>query len=477
MPSTSARGSTRYYETTTMCPHCGKLVPGEVYGRDGAVFLGRSCPEHGPVEALVCSDVGWFESLPRFDVTPVKPSWSQTETSKGCPDDCGLCPAHRQIAGTAAIEISNRCNSSCPVCLADNQGTFDLSVEEISRLVDDAVREQGTLGVLTLSGGEPTIHPRFFDILRALDRPEIGRINLNSNGRRIAEDDRFLDELARHPKVYVSLHFDGQNAMRIRGVDPELQERALERLCRWNIAAVPLVLAVRGQNEGELGTLVPALLQRSKGIKTLILSLMAYTGRGGGAFPADPLGRLTIPSALDCIERGSGGAIRKLDFIPVPMPNPICAAIGYFLVDEEGIAPLVQAAGVERTVACIQNEHFARPDEKFEALFREMIDNVYARSDQFPHAERMLQRFRAFLGRLFPDGRPIAEAQRKALAEESIKTVFVMQFMDSWTFDSVRLAKCSCQHLMPGDRRIPSCGYYAYHRRFDPRFPAGSSVR
>jgi uncharacterized radical SAM superfamily Fe-S cluster-containing enzyme len=45
-----------------------------------------------------------------------------------------------------------------------------------------------------------------------------------------------------------------------------------------------------------------------------------------------------------------------------------------------------------------------------------------------------------------------------------------MQFMDSWTFDSVRLAKCSCQHLLPGGTRIPSCGYYSYHRRLDPRF-------
>ena len=60
--------------------------------------------------------------------------------------------------------------------------------------------------------------------------------------------------------------------------------------------------------------------------------------------------------------------------------------------------------------------------------------------------------------------------ERAAIAEKSIKTVYLMQFMDSWTFDSVRLSKCSRQHLLPDGARIPSCGYYSYHRRFDPHF-------
>ncbi|SPE60573.1 hypothetical protein SBV1_460032 [Verrucomicrobia bacterium] len=45
-----------------------------------------------------------------------------------------------------------------------------------------------------------------------------------------------------------------------------------------------------------------------------------------------------------------------------------------------------------------------------------------------------------------------------------------LQLMDGWTFDTERLSKCSCQHLLPGNRRVPSCGYYAYHRQRDPRF-------
>jgi uncharacterized radical SAM superfamily Fe-S cluster-containing enzyme len=74
--------------------------------------------------------------------------------------------------------------------------------------------------------------------------------------------------------------------------------------------------------------------------------------------------------------------------------------------------------------------------------------------------------------KLFPVNRQSA-TEKQALAEESIKTVFLMQFMDGWTFDTERLSKCSCQHLLPGHRRVPSCGYYAYHRQRECNPPPG----
>jgi uncharacterized radical SAM superfamily Fe-S cluster-containing enzyme len=284
----------------------------------------------------------------------------------------------------------------------------------------------------------------------------------------MVQDPQFVDRLRKHSKVYVSLHFDGRNAEQIRGTKPELQEQALARLCEAGIGVVPLILGVRDINDGELGSLVPALLQRSPAIKTVIVSLMAYMGANGGRFKPEPLRRLTIPDAVDSIAAGSGAVIHREDFIPVPMPNPICAAIGYFFVDQEGIIPMIRAAGVAQTITCIQNQHFAQANDKMEAFFREMINNIYANPRGFPNADRTLRRLNTFVKRLFAGERTPAE--RQFLAEESIKTVFIMQFMDGWTFDTQRLSKCSCQHLLPGDHRVPSCGYYAFHRQRDTRF-------
>lgn len=458
-----------YYNTTTLCPVCSRLLPGEVFGEGGAVYLSRSCPEHGEIKALVCSDIDWFEGLKRFDVEPIKPSHPRNQVKQGCPLDCGLCTAHRQVAGTVAIEISNKCNANCPVCLGNNCTTFEMPLEEIQSLVENAIREQGKIGVITLSGGEPTIHPQFFEILSMLDRPEIGRININSNGIRIAREPEFVRQLGHYPKVYVSLHFDGSHAASIRGIKPKLQQEALRRLCDAGIAVVPLILGVRDINDKELGILIPALLQQSKAIKSIIVSLMAYTGSNGSRFKPNPLKRLTIPDAIDSITASSGMSIHRDDFIPVPMPNPICAAIGYFFVDKDGIIPMIRAAGVDHTVASIQNQHFAQAGPKMEAFFREMINNIYANPREFPDSDQTLRRLKTFVEKLF-NQKGQSATQQGTLAEESIKTVFIMQFMDSWTFDTERLSKCSCQHLLPGNRRIPSCGYYAFHRQHDARF-------
>jgi 7,8-dihydro-6-hydroxymethylpterin dimethyltransferase len=457
---------TVFYATTTMCPRCEKLMPGEVVGDARGVFIARDCPEHGHLEGLVCSDRAWWDSLARFDVAPQRPRAPQQTTVKGCPEDCGLCPAHRQSAGTTAIEISNACNSTCPVCLADNRGTFSMTPAEVRDVVARTIRDQGPLDVVTLSGGEPTIHPQLFEILDALAPLGVGRIVVNTNGLRVAEDDAFVARLREHG-VYLSLHYDGQGARALRGIDPAVQERALARATAAGIGVVPLLLAARGVNEDQLGDLALGLLARPQ-VKSLILSLMAYTGSRGGRYPVDPMTRLTIPAALEAIEAGSGGRMRKRDFMPLPMPNPVCAAVGYFLVDDEGVLPLLPAAGVDRMIDCIKNQHFAKADARFEAFFRETIDRVFA--EGAPGAADTLRRCKRFLARLFPEAHPVTPAARAALAEEGIKTVYLMQFMDGWTFDAKRLAKCSCQHLLPAGKTIPSCGYYAYHRRFDARF-------
>lgn len=460
-----------YYRMTTLCPLCNELMPGEVRATEHGVLVSRQCPKHGRIDGLVCSDIGWYESLPKFDVPPVKPPHARTLTAKGCPQDCGLCPAHRQKAGTSAIEITNRCNNACPVCIADNQATFDLSPGQVMDIVEEAIRTQGSLDVVTLSGGEPTVHPHLFEILDALERSKVGRVAVNTNGIRIAKDDAFLERLAGYGKVYASIHYDGAGAKALRGTDQEMQERALDRLCQRGIGVVPVVLAARGVNDAELGAVVVRLLRHSPAVKSAILSLMAYTGHGGAAFPGDPRSRLTIPGALDAIEAGAGGVIAKRDFMPLPMPNPICAAIGYFLVDGTDVTPLIRYAGVDRVLAFTQNSHFAAADERAEQFFRETIDHVYAHAAA-DDVDVVLPRLKRFVKRLFPQGHALPPDARAKIVEESIKTVYLMQFMDAWTFDSHRLAKCSCQHLLPGGVRIPSCGYYAYHRRFDTRYAA-----
>jgi uncharacterized radical SAM superfamily Fe-S cluster-containing enzyme len=78
---------------------------------------------------------------------------------------------------------------------ADAGPGFSLTLEEVEQMLDDYVRTEGQPEVVQFSGGEPTLHPRIIDFVRAAQARDIRFVMLNTNGKRIARDDRFLEQL------------------------------------------------------------------------------------------------------------------------------------------------------------------------------------------------------------------------------------------------------------------------------------------
>ncbi len=453
-----------YYATRSLCPVCNELVAGQVVPKGNQVFVERTCPQHGFFEGLICSDREWYERLPMFFTDGIKPLNPVEEKQKGCPEDCGLCVAHSQIAGTLAIEISDRCNGDCPTCLANNQNTFELTVADVEDAVKAALKNQSFISTVTLSGGEPTIHKDLFEMIQVLNRPEIGRIAINTNGIRIANDEEFVKRLAEQKNIYISLHFDGDQAIKLRGIEHSVQQKALQQLEKYGIGAVPVVLATKDYNDHELGTILEKLLINYKSVKSVMFSLMTYTGGQGSTFIGNPLTRLTIPEALECMERSTNGRIKKTDFIPLPMPNPMCASIGYFLKMDNELTPLIQFGEIEEIVKYIKNAHFGTLTPEFAAFIRDTINNIYANPDKYKNSEALLLKFKKLYQLLFPTNVNITHQEREKIAEECLQVVYLMQFMDSWSFDSKRLSRCSCQHALPNGRIVPTCSFYCYHR-------------
>jgi uncharacterized radical SAM superfamily Fe-S cluster-containing enzyme len=96
----------------------------------------------------------------------------------------------------------------CPLCFAAAGPVFSLTLEEVESILDDFVRTEGSPEVIQFSGGEPTIHPQIIDFVRAAKRRGIAIVMINTNGKRIARDDRFLAELDEvRPSIY--FQFDG----------------------------------------------------------------------------------------------------------------------------------------------------------------------------------------------------------------------------------------------------------------------------
>jgi uncharacterized radical SAM superfamily Fe-S cluster-containing enzyme len=127
-----------------------------------------------------------------------------TEVKRGCPLDCGLCTEHKQHMYLALIEV----NTNCPICFANAGIGYSLTMEQAEKMLDRFIEIEGDPEVIQFSGGEPTIHPEILDMIQAAQDRGIRHVMVNTNGVRIAKDDRFLADLARlNPVIY--FQFDG----------------------------------------------------------------------------------------------------------------------------------------------------------------------------------------------------------------------------------------------------------------------------
>ncbi|MFM8817142.1 MAG: radical SAM protein, partial [Phycisphaerales bacterium] len=160
--------------TRSRCPTCRADIPASVVERGGRVFMEKSCTEHGDFRVLLQSDARWYF-----------PSHGDPANAGGaCCGGGGCCaPAPGAADATernpfdtlstcvALIEIVESCNLTCPTCYAESPyGVGDdlrfSSFDDVVRRVDAVCARKGTIDILQLSGGEPTIHPEFERILR-----------------------------------------------------------------------------------------------------------------------------------------------------------------------------------------------------------------------------------------------------------------------------------------------------------------------
>src|ERR1700735_5555617 len=198
-----------FYELTrSICPECRRVIDAQILIRDNKVYMRKRCREHGTFEALVYGEAGQYTNSSKFNKPGTIPLEFSAEVKEGCPHDCGLCPDHQQHTCLGIIEVNSACDMACPLCFAEAGPGFNLTLEEVEDILDRFVATEGNPQVLQFSGGEPSIHPQIVPMMRAAQARGIPNVMLNTNGKRIAKDDRFLAELAEiRPNIY--FQFDG----------------------------------------------------------------------------------------------------------------------------------------------------------------------------------------------------------------------------------------------------------------------------
>lgn len=108
------------------------------------------------------------------------------------------------------LALGYRCNHRCYFCPCGNNAvkTAAASTEDMLRAIEQGVEQQGVTHI-TLSGGEPTLHPDFNTILRRCAELDL-QVGLLSNGdtfHRMENVERFFDGVPRqHIQITTALH-------------------------------------------------------------------------------------------------------------------------------------------------------------------------------------------------------------------------------------------------------------------------------
>lgn len=458
--------------TRTACPQCHEegnrdpdaLIEAMLVSHDDAIWMRRFCPRHGESESLYEEDAaiwrsrnGW--STPTLQITPDHPGAGYKD---------GLPASHGQHTCILLANLTEHCNYRCPTCYATalDPGTalaepIRPSLEELERTVDDMVaKENGKLGVLMLSGGEPTLRKDLIQIIEMLVSKPITRIMLNTNGRRIARDDRFITELKRFNKsLEVYLQFDGLKAStheQLRGEDLNQEKKdIIARLQEAKIFFTMVVTVKKGVNDDELGDILRL------GLETPRCSGIAFqpvfgSGRGSGI---DPMSRATPTGVIRRLAQQAPELIKAEDFIPLPCSHKDCCDITYMIRNGQGewksLIEMVGRDELKRWIHLVSNTiAFDNVGEVVREVVKDGVLQRIFSEQQAPSSLSLAKDLFAVCGCVpgltelvgaIWKRTSIQEAALEKLAERTFR-VTVKQFMDAHTFHEARLRQC-CVHV------------------------------
>ena len=439
-------------QTTSLCETCLALVPTKVIVEGSDVYFLKRCREHGVQKTLVCDDVDYWKATKDWLKPGDRPLSPQTRTDFGCPYDCGLCPDHEQHSCLAIIEVNEACNLTCPVCFADSstKRTGHRPLAEIEHMLDALVASEGEPDLVQFSGGEPTLHPQFFEILDAAKARPIRHLMINTNGLRIAREAGFAERLASYmPGFEVYLQFDSlrpEALMNIRGADlSKIRIQALEALERANVSTTLVVTVKGGVNDIDIPDIVRFALQW-RCVRGVTFQPIQDAGRNEGFEPSEH--RVVLTQIRRRI--AEAGVFTLEDLIPLPCnPDQIC--IGYGLRDGEKVTPVTAMLPRELFVAAAPNTVTFEGYPELQKRVFELMSLSTAQGDTADKLSSLLC--------CLPEVAAPAE-----LSYEHTFRVVISQFLDRFNFD-LGTVKRSCVHFVESDGRIiPFDTYNTFYR-------------
>ncbi len=451
--------------TVSLCPTCLGHVPALVFERGGRVLMAKRCAAHGPSEALIESDAGWYRlsnkdrigrrfadgpttDIPDYDGGCCGPGQSCDSGSKEA-------VAHRDHAAdqdlnrtcTVLVEVTDACNLACPVCYSDSRGSRYLPFDTFRDHIRNLIQKKGALDSVQVTGGESTLHPRFWDMVDFLHGESgVKKIYVPTNGLTFSDEGMVERAQKYKDKLMVLLQFDALARAAnetIRGADPARARKKV--VAALDKAGVPMQLTMTlsaDVNDAEVGDVVEVGL-RHKMVKVIAMQPVTWSGRYD--LPIDPLRRLTLSDVAKAVLTQARVRLRESEFAPIPCSHPNCGWITVFLRRFGLVQNIMRFVDLEKVMGKVAYKTLLSTAE---------LQDVVGTSRS-------------------PFKRMVGAIGKRLVRSTDMFSIAIKPFMDRYTYDQDRIANC-CHHMTDTSGRLVSfCEYNARLRPADSweRFP------
>jgi uncharacterized radical SAM superfamily Fe-S cluster-containing enzyme len=420
------------------------------------VYLEKTCPQHGRSSVIIWRGEPelWaiWERFNDWEPERFDEYYFKMTSKRGCPFDCGLCPEHLRKPCFIVMEVTNKCNLDCPVCFADanmKSYTYKPSIEILDEMYKHILkyeigdnsqsihldvnsligccRNNTSLPVIKLSGGEPTIRDDLPDIIY-LGKKKGFNIVLDTNGVRIAKDTKYLERLKDSGLDLIYLQFDGVSDnvyYKLRKANLfKIKVKVLENCLKIGLPVILVPTIVDKVNLDQVGEIIFFASKYSRAVKGVMFQPISYFGR----YPEDIFGnRVTIPDMLHAIEQQTGGSIKISNFIPIRAGVGCEAHCGFSSLVVVKDSKLVPVTSLPKNI-----------DKYLETR------TTISRETRTPkHSREVLRKY--WFSTNAED------------SHDNYLWISGMHFQDVWNIDIRRLRKCCIHEITPSGHLIPFC--------------------
>ncbi len=435
------REYTYYDHTISLCPDCLKRIDAKIVFEKENVYMLKRCPEHGRSKVLISVDIEYYKNIRNYNRPSDTPYKFNTETHFGCPYDCGLCSDHEQHSCLTVVEITDKCNLTCPTCYAGSSPTYGRhrTLDEVKLMLDTIVENEREPDVVQISGGEPTLHPQFFEILDYAKSLPIRHLMVNTNGITIANDYEFAKRLKLYsPDFEIYLQFDSfKNTVlkSMRGADlTKVREQALKNLNKLNLSTTLVVTLQKRLNDQEIGKSID-FAAKQKCVRGVTFQPIQIAGRlENFNYQTD---RITLTEVRRKILEQTE-IFDSDDLIPVPC-NPDSLVMGYALKLSGKVLPLTRYINPADLLDNSKNTIVYEQDEDLKQKMLEIFSTGIS-------PDKASSKLHSLLCCL-----PFVKAPD--LGYDNLFRIIIMEFVDAYNFD-VRSIKKSCVHIVNKDNKI-----------------------